>query len=267
MFSSCPTLEECQDCVTEDGKCLALGGSCSGPVQSHLTDNVIDIVSDVHEEFACKEACIADTRCNFYTYHTENNSILRETCFLLTGLRDPMKPCQNCLSGPADCFNKDGCLFLLDGGNTTNKLLLSDTSTKHTFIALTLGLCNTTGILTVGGGGTGSDSASGGGGSGYTNFIRPALSVMDQFEVNVGPHGHSSTVWLNNKIVIEAESGEDYSGHNGGDGYSGGGGYGSSSGGDGGSDGGDGEDGGTGAGGKGSNVDVSSIVLNGFVLT
>ena len=141
MFSSCAALEGCQDCVTEDKGCLplALNGLCSGAVESHIADTLIDIVSDIQTEFACREACVAVDGCNFYTYHDLSNSAFHKTCFLLSGLQEPIKPCESCRTGPTDCLNKNACIFTLNGQNSSSKMMLTETSTSHTLDALLLG--------------------------------------------------------------------------------------------------------------------------------
>ena len=278
--SACPSLTDCLDCTSEDTTCA----TCSLALQGTLNHNLVDFLPDLVDESRCREACLADSACTFYTFHLPADPAYPGGCFLLSGLQGPIRDCQHCRTGARNCSDPAGCLLASNDGNISSSgLLITDThglTNPRTVQLLPFGTCPAqVTVLAVGGGGSG-NSYGGGGGSGQVEFVSLESSKVGKLQVEVGRGGARSYVYnvydvieQNNKLVVEAAAGGNApDGGSGGSGYCGGGGSGSSGGGEGGRDGGDGADGrGTQGpyypGGKGSGTDVSKVPGSVFVFT
>jgi len=200
-------------------------------------------------------------------------------CFLLNsaGLENPVKVCDNCTSGPAQCNTNQECqvaVFALEHDNNIDfltDLVLFISEEEHfdfemSFEAKEKGCYINTTFLGIGGGGE-SYSGESGGGSGYIAMGRQLLFSNSSVYVFVGAHDERSLVQVDGETLIEAASGGTGSSSRGGRGYSGGGGAANFNGaGAGGTNGGDGGNG-TVAGGQGSGLDLSTLHMNNFVLT
>ena len=116
-------------------------------------------------------------------------------------------------------------------------------------------------VLAVGGGGAGSY---GGGGSGYLQYLTRNLSGPTIMRLTVGNSGEASQVTVSNETIV-AEAGQDApNDSNGGNGYSGGGAQYNN----GGYNGGDGDSFyGDGYGGHGTGEDLTTFVLDNFILS
>lgn len=270
LFSSCPTLHECEDCITEEKFCFE---TCGDNIEGVLGENIVQILADAPEELDCKKECNSNTNCKFYTYHNGSDPNYPQLCFLLTHLEEPFKTCSHCSTGTASCTEDTVCGFLNDTMVVTEALIFTDTGATQEVETVSVGRCEAN-ILAIGGGGRGGweehgmTKYGGGGGSGHVVLTSHMLQKSSNLLLNVGGIRESTSVTTEDgSSVILAPAGEDgvdgsYDGANG---YSGGGsnGFGVGSGG---SDGSDGEAG-LGKGGKGSGVDISAFELTNFVLT
>merc|ERR1719367_1018496 len=72
LYSTCETLDECEDCFTEVLDCN--NKFCTAPVEGVLGDNIIKIVDDVENERICEANCQMEEACEIYTFHLPNSS-------------------------------------------------------------------------------------------------------------------------------------------------------------------------------------------------
>ena len=261
---TCESVNSCTDCTTEDRACT----DCSVQLETKIEENLVDFILDVEDESLCRKACTANISCKFYTHHNFLDTTYPGACFLLSGLKGPVRGCKHCQTGARTCRDANNCFFVSNDGSILQGGVLI-TMPNTSVLIESIGSCSV-GVLAVGGGGAG---FFGGGGSGFVEFTSLESSWFMELRVTVGAGGQK-TVVTNEKgeLVVEALAGaEGSSGAGaGGSGYSGGGGFRSSSGGDGGMDGSDGEAGVGGnyqPGGNGSGRDVSTIHLEGFLLS
>ena len=273
LFSSCPVLDPCTDCFTEELDCF--DAFCEAPVEGSLSDNLIQVLGNIEDELYCKYECQSEDRCKFYTFHRENATLQPSTCYLLSALREPLLECQadTCISGTPNC-ESSLCAIVDDGFIFPSGKLVAQSKTIG---LLRMGNCPTPTVVAVGGGGYSSGGA--GGGSGFIEYSDIKLNrPYALFVAQVGSAGQASyvtDVYDNTTAIVRAEKGSDNGpgSWDGGSGYSGGGGGAEAdpSNLNGGSDGGDGfADCGAfiscGTGGKGSGLDVSTIPLQSFSL-
>ena len=98
-FTSCPSVHQCNHCVSEDKDCMACGENKVGPIDS----NLLDFSDSVESEGECKMNCMAHPDCLYYTYFTEEDAEFPKFCFLLTELLEPVISCDSCMTGPRSC--------------------------------------------------------------------------------------------------------------------------------------------------------------------
>jgi hypothetical protein len=240
---------------------------CSAPLAGHIGDNLLQFRPNLAEEGECFFACAALESCRYYLHFNLTDPSNPASCFLLSGLQEPLEPCDHCRTGASNCSN--ACSLQQEPGAPTPGLLLSTPGTV-TVQVIALGSCPPLTALVVGGGGKGYN---GGGGSGYIIAENLTVERSITVEVRVGGPREESSVTLGSRVVRAGpgEDGCDGSSYwGGGAGYRGGGGVGFSKGGDGGTDGGAGEAGSGssyhGPGGAGSGVEVAGIPVRGFLL-
>ena len=261
LFSACPTLHQCEDCITEEKFCSE---TCGDNVEGVLGENIVQVLGDVPDELNCKKECSNNTDCKFYTYHNGSDPNYPQLCFLLTHLEEPLKACSYCSTGTARCTVDTVCGFL-NGTQVNESLFFTDTHATHKVETVSVGRCEVN-VVAIGGGGRGGYYMSGmtkyggGGGSGHVYLTSHVLRESSNLLLEVGARGEPSSVTTEDgSSVIVAPAGED--GHDGSydgaSGYSGGGGDSPAR--SGGSD-------GEGRGGKGSGVDISTYTLTNFVL-
>jgi len=270
IFSSCPERNPCVDCITEEQFCYE---TCGDTIVGAIGGNTIDIIADVEKEMECKQHCSVDSQCQYYTYHSSEDPVFPQICFLLSELVQPLQPCDHCSSGAADCFSTTLCGFIVPGqAEIVDTFLFAEPSGNVSLHSVHIGsnICEFS-ILGIGGGGVGT---SGGGGSGGVSQASHVMNSSTEIEISVGDAGQvSSVITTGGVTVMLALAGSSSGDIDGGDGYSGGGGGGggSYSGGDGGQDGGNGQSG-TGSlywggAGKGSGADLSLYSSDKFALT
>ena len=114
LYSTCETLDPCVDCYTEAVVCTQF---CTAPVEGSMGDNIVGVVDDVQNETICEGSCRKEEACMLYTYHRPNSSLFPSTCFLLTGLEEPIMPCEDgtCVTGLPDCSGLPICAYLENG--------------------------------------------------------------------------------------------------------------------------------------------------------
>ena len=107
IFSSCPTLDECSDCVTEIGTCLSMTlPLCSSPVETKIGQNFVGLVTDIESENDCRAECFRNSQCEFYTHRSLVDAFDPGSCWLLSGpLHGPVAPCDHCMTGASNCTN------------------------------------------------------------------------------------------------------------------------------------------------------------------
>ena len=260
LFSSCSILEYCgEDCYTEDKLC----GSCGRNFESKLGDNVIEWIPDVEEEWNCKDICLTDAGCLYYTYYRKESEHYPNLCILLSDLLSPFQECENCVTSLPNCDDTTyiSCKFTIDSDQSlhdSHVFTNVDDTTNVTFSPLASLTCEAT-VIAIGGGGKGYSSG-GGGGSGFVKSDVIDVSSTE-YQLSVGQHGQDSILRIKNgQNVIEAKAGGDSRNYYGGDGYSGGG--------DSSNNGGaDGLNGNGIHGGSGSGLDISTTSLNYHVLS
>ena len=269
LFPSCRDRKPCENCTTGSSQTEC---TCSIGVAGEVApENVVDFFGNVTEELACKRICMADIRCNLYTFHGDQDSVQPHICILLTstGLDKDLFSCENCASGPGHCRVKETCQVAAFNNerSTFGNGVFAESNLSVTLEAREKDCFVDLDILAIGGGGNyGTGFTTSGAGSGYVKTAKVQVSVNNPaLSVTVGSSGSPSKVELGGKVVLEAYSGGSPDFTRGGDGYSGGGGS------DGyawgGTDGGNGENGEDTPGGRGSGVDLRKIKMKGFVLT
>jgi len=277
LFSSCRERRPCTDCITGSNQAEC---KCSVGYEGYLDgSNLVDFVGSVPDEFACKKLCALDDQCSVYTYYGPQDKVNPNVCFLLNsaGLQNPVKVCDNCTSGPAQCNTNQECqvaVFALEHDNnidfiTDLVIFISEQEHFHfemSFEAKEKGCYINTTFLAIGGGGE-SYSGNSGGGSGYIAMGSQLLFSNSSVYVSVGAQNERSLVQVDGETLIAAASGGTGFSSGGGNGYSGGGGGSNYNGAAGGSNGGDGGNSTTVSGGKGSGLDLSTLHMNNFVLT
>ena len=109
LYSSCESLYPCEDCLTEEASCLPVEFQvCSSPVESHLGENMLQFLTNIENEAACKGECSGVSGCAYYTYHNLTDPGIPGGCFLLSSLDlgVPLKSCAQCKTGPLDCTKR-----------------------------------------------------------------------------------------------------------------------------------------------------------------
>jgi hypothetical protein len=96
LFSSCPTMNDCTDCLSEDTTCYQSLEQCSSQVEGQLGPNLVEFIPDVVDEKSCWTSCTANETCSFYTFHGPTDEHLPNACFLLSELKTPLQQCNNC---------------------------------------------------------------------------------------------------------------------------------------------------------------------------
>jgi len=264
LFSSCRSRTPCTNCTTGSNQADC---TCSIPYLGHNSNNIVDIVASVIDEFVCKKECSANDDCDIYTFYDSEDPSNQNVCILLsaTGLQSPVSACDHCATGPATCRTGQQCQVA--AFSKAGISIFAKESMSLTFLAREKDCYSNMSILAVGGGGDGGDYRDyTGGGSGYVETGAAVLKTNSQVVLTVGGAQQPSSVSVDGQVVVEAKQGGDGGDSGGGNGYSGGGGYGS---GDprGGEDGGDGGDGVYYPGGQGSRLDIRQIALRDFELT
>ena len=264
LFTSCDAVNNCSNCVSENMACFR---TCGSNTVGDLDENVVDLITNVESELACKQLCLNTFSCSFYTFYFPTDTLVANYCFLQTEFVGPAQPCTTCVTAPIDC-TANQCSLTMDGEEATSLMLTSVDQTKEISVKRHSGWqCELT-FLVVGGGGRDGGNNFGGAGSGYLEYHSVQLTEDTVLTAQVGDQGQASSVSISGGDTVTAQPGQDGQGDDGGDGYSGGGANGSSGhGGDGGTDGGNGENGwigssghqGTGGSGTGEDISVYSF--------
>ena len=267
-FSSCQTLDPCEDCTTQDVTCAT--PFCTAPIEGTLGANLVAVIDNVDSEEECDSSCVLEAGCALYTHHRNNDSTYPNTCFLLSALGEPVRECEDatCVTGLPNCEGSV-CAFIVGGIMFPQGVLVIER--EEDVEVLTLGVCPSPVAIAIGGGG--GYSYLGGAGSGYINYST-SLPVKGYLKMQAYPGGASEDSYVRDLTdstdIVRGEAGQGVDGYDGGAGYSGGGGgssQGSGGGGGGGSDGSDGRGGATGKGGAGSGFQIDTIRLTSFVLS
>ena len=219
MFTTCDDTIECTTCFFENMACYR---SCGSNVVGNLDENILDVLTHIESELACKQSCLDVPECSVYTFFYQNETNFSNYCFLQTEFVGPEEPCPDCITAPVDC-SAAKCSLTLDGEESTS-LLLNKTDQTHDVTITGWGLCHLS-FLLVGGGG---NEGGGGAGSGYLDHRSLQVSAGTVLTAQVGNKGQSSNLTFSSGDTYTANPGQagDDDGSDGGDGYSGGGGSG-----------------------------------------
>ena len=255
LFKTCETTNTCSDCMSENMGCFKM---CGSNVVGDLRENVQDIIPNIESEMDCKQLCLNNTSCSYYTFFFNNNTQFHKFCFLQTELLPPIESCEACITGPVNCQN---ACYLKMNGEFYQSLML--TSSTNEIKVEGFGKCGLK-FLVVGGGGD-ENEANGGAGSGYLHYGSVEVVSGTSIDAKVGQSKQSSVLTFSTGETITAEAGESGAGSRGGNGYCGGGSEGGNKGGNGGTDGGDG-DGGS-YGGSGTGEDISAYTFSAWTLS
>ena len=270
-------LNQCEYCLTAY---ITPTGTCSISYEGSVNvENLIGLEADVNTEKDCKNLCFSNDFCSSYTYYDDEHATHKHLYMLLTSIKNPVKKCENCQSGPDRCDAFEACRFgLWSNGkeiSAENCLLVKESKTLN-YLSGEDGCFKTIIAVAIGSGGHGSTrsekcTGGSGGGCGYINSIEFVLPMNKSITVEMNPNGIDTSLTLEGEIILSAANGLAHICQNGGDGYSGGGDESVSStvnAGDGGTAGGDGEVGSSSKeGGKGSGFDISSIVMTHYQLS
>ena len=164
LFKSCESVTQASNCVSENMQCFE---TCGFNKVGILDENILVLTPNVELEQTCKNKCIQNDNCSFYTYFHGNDSLYHETCALLTEILPPIQDCDTCVTGPVDCSsNKQQC-FLAINGEFYQSLKVTNTSGSQNLTVIGPASCELR-IFAVGGGGK--DAGVGGAGSGYLQY-------------------------------------------------------------------------------------------------
>ena len=115
LFSTCPVLENCEDCYTEDKLC---NGVCGRKLESKLDENVIEFIPNVGLEHSCKTLCLENTDCLYYTHYGKDNDHYPYLCVLLSDIKAPFQECEHCVTSVPDCKDSSyACKFTINNEN------------------------------------------------------------------------------------------------------------------------------------------------------
>ena len=219
----------CSDCTTGSNQADC---TCSINYSGHVgSNNFVDIVASVSDEFACKKECSANEDCAIYTFYDSGDPSNHNICYLLsaTGLQNSVSACDHCTTGPATCRTGQQCqvaVFLKDGAAMKGPPLsiLAEESMSLIFLAKEKDCYANISILAIGGGG--GYSYGEGGGSGYVETGAGVLKTNNRVVLTPGGAGQPSSVTVDDlhagggQVQVEAKQGGD-GGSSGGNGYSG----------------------------------------------
>jgi len=207
LFSSCKERRACENCTlgTSQTEC-----TCSISYDGLATsDNFVDLVPGVKDEFACKSLCLNESRCDLYTYYDSGDPVQPETCFLLTGLGETVSSCESCHTGPGQCRVNEACqaAVITNNGRATNTIFAEESSTL-TLLANEKDCYVDLDVIAIGGGGKGTARGAGAG-SGYVETGSIRLHINNPvMEVTVGTSGIPSKVKVGGDVLLEAAPGE-----------------------------------------------------------
>ena len=125
MFSSCPDVHDCVDCVSEDIYCNQT--LCGEHHVGVIEDNLLQTLVDVETEADCKNYCRHMYGCAFYTYFFKEDPNPK-LCVLLSHLIEPLQPCDTCVTGPLECNNTETTTSVTTTPSTTTTAPLTTTS-------------------------------------------------------------------------------------------------------------------------------------------
>merc|ERR1719341_657498 len=212
LFSSCRERRACTDCITGSNQADCI---CSVEYEGYLDGtNLVDFIGSVPDEFACKKLCASDDQCSVYTYYGPQDKVNPNVCFLLNsaGLQNPVKVCDNCTSGPAQCNTDQECQVAVftcsdsdDNYNYMTDFLFVPGEDKFdmSFEAEEKGCYINATFLAIGGGGEGGYQGSGGG-SGYIEIERQLLFSNSSVHVHAGAGYANSLVQVDTETLIQA---------------------------------------------------------------
>jgi len=87
--TGCHSGYECQYC------------SVSGMSFASSQQNFIKMFTSYNES-SCRDACLKETNCSYYSLTGYENKLIQTTCILLSDSAEPI-PCENCRTGPKNC--------------------------------------------------------------------------------------------------------------------------------------------------------------------
>ena len=95
LFTHCkvyeyPTDNMCTSCITEDTTCHTVHEPCTAPVSSHMSSNLINTFAGIQTEGNCRDLCLVEDSCNFFTYYSLKDRSYPGSCFLLSKLEEPI---------------------------------------------------------------------------------------------------------------------------------------------------------------------------------
>ena len=232
LYSSCRERRPCVDCITGSNQADC---TCSIEYESYLDgNNLVDFIGSISDEYACKKICASNDMCSVYTFYGPQDKVNPNVCVLLNsaGLQNPVRTCDNCTSGPAQCKTGMECqvaVFFIDGSHSrdfvTDLVLFAKEDYELNFEAKEKNCFVDATFLAIGGGGEQirQHNQYGGGGSGYIQIATKRLFANSTVGVEVGGSDARSLVQVDGETLITADSGGP-GGRLGGDGYCGGGG-------------------------------------------
>ena len=216
LLKSCGSVTQNANCISENMQCLE---TCGSNMVGDLDENILIMTPDVDTEVTCKQMCVQNDGCSFYTYYFESDPYFHNYCFLLSEFVHPSTECDHCKTGPPDCTNP--CTLQLNG-EFYQSLMLTNTSETQYITVNGVASCELR-FLAVGGGGK-YTATGGGAGSGYLQYRTINVNPGTVISLDVGDQAEPSTVAIVNGDTFTAQPGEDNQFPNGGAGYCGGGG-------------------------------------------
>merc|ERR1719209_2424563 len=212
FFTDVPTSEECAQLCNDDRTCTAF--THFGPASYPLHEACI-LFSSCRERRPCVD-CTTGSNQAVCTCYGPQDKVNPNVCFLLNkaGLQNPVKVCDNCTSGPAQCNTNAECqvaVFAYKVDNNYNYMtnlvlfVLGEESFELSFEARETGCYINTTFLAIGGGGRG--YSYNGGGCGFIEIGRQLLFSNSSVHVYAGDSGARSLVQVDGDTLIEAASG------------------------------------------------------------
>ena len=148
MFKSCESVAQNSNGITENIKCFE---TCGSNIVGDLDENILIVTPNVETEVTCKQMCIQNDGCSFYTYYFDTDPYYHQYCVLLSEFLRPTEECYTCVTGTPECTNP--CSLQLNEEFHRGIMFTDTTDTQYVTVnGFGSAACEIR-ILAVGGGG------------------------------------------------------------------------------------------------------------------
>ena len=220
LYSSCEKHSDCSECVTETADCM-----CSSSVIGQIDNtNLLRDIPDINSEKDCQRSCSLTSLCRFYTYLSDQLQ-----CILLSELKESVKDCEYCRTGPVDCSETKSTTTKVSTSKLTTSTTTATTETHTTSQRPDCSILLANGerhqyyqvesnedelhliiqggpgchmkVLAVGGGG-GHGGYDSGSGSGYLQYVTSSIPWASRVNLTAGEWGNPSLITIDGVTTI-----------------------------------------------------------------